>query len=354
MLLRIFGAALDALDDPERVGLKQAWLRALAEGRIPAGLPRDPYDALAPLLIEEVPDRVRPAGKLPLPGWLTPRPLLEDRALVRAERYRAFLEGDRIRDWADACARFVEESVFPDLPLMIAVDHALTAGPLRALSALHGPGAVAAVVVDSHLDAVPCELRAGRTGPVRLSGGQNCGSFLAALLDDGTLLPENLLVVGVSDSPVPGATAPAYEQAYLGFVSRGVRVFPRDRAGAPDFPALLEAELDRSPARLLYVSLDADAGALSCMNAVRFLDTRGLDEAPLLGLASALRNLIDRGRFRLAGADVAEVDVHLLDLAGTPHGPDRTARVCVEFVKRLIQEPPGTSRSGGLEQPEDP
>ncbi len=341
MLVRVFGAALDALDDPERVGLKRAYLRALAGGLVPAGLPEDPYDALAPGLIQGGGGIVQAAGKLPVPGWLTPRPRPEDEPLVTPENYRAFLAEDRVRTWTDACSRFVAHEILPHVPCMIAVDHAMTAGPLQALASRHGPENVTVVILDSHLDAVPWELRrlTGAPGTKATgSAGHNCGSFLAALLDEGTLLPGNLFVAGVSDHPSPGTTTQAYERAYRSVLDRGVHVYPRDRVEEPSFPAELVEDLDRSRGTRLYVSLDADVGAMACMNAVRFLDTRGLPEACILDLASRLKNLIDTGRFQLAGLDAAEVDVHLLGLAGTGGQPDRTVEVCTGFLERMCTD----------------
>jgi arginase family enzyme len=339
MIVRLFGAALDALDDSERVGLKQAYLRARAEGHLPSGLPEDPYDALAFRVTEGSGGNVELAGKLALPGWLTPRPSPQFEHQVTPERYRAFIRDDRIRDWMNACALYVEEEILPHVPCMIAVDHAMTAGPLRALSSCHGPETLTVVVLDSHLDAVLWELRVPDTEAAAgagVSGAHNCGSFLAGLLEEGVLLPENLFVVGVSDFPALGTTTPAYERAYLSLVERGVHIYSRDQAATSSFPDELARDLSGNRGTRLYVSLDADAGALACMNAVRFLDTRGLSETCLLGLASRLRNLVDSGRFVLAGLDVAEVDVHMLCLNGTPSEPDRTTEVCVEFLRRLL------------------
>jgi arginase family enzyme len=339
MIIKLFGAALDALDDPERVGLKQAYVRARKEGRLPAGLPEDPYDALAPRIIQCAGGIVEDAGKLEIPGWLTPRPKPEDEHRITPENYRAFIREDRIREWTGACTRFVEQEILPHVPCMIAVDHAMTAGPLRALASRHGPEAVTVVVLDSHFDAVPWELRVPSPETAAESGASglhNCGSFLAPLLDEGVLLPENLFVVGVSDFPAPGTTAKDYELSYLSFLERGVRVYPRDRAQTPSFSAELEQDLRQSRGTHLYVSLDADAGALTCMNAVRFLDTRGLPETCLLTLASVLKNLIDIGKFHLTGLDVAEVDIHLLGLENVQGEPDRTVGVCTDFLKRLL------------------
>ena len=86
------------------------------------------------------------------------------------------------------------------------------------------------------------------------------------------------------------------------------------------------------------MSLDADAGACTCMNAVRFLDTKGLQEKTILGLANLMRKLINSGRFELIGLDTAEVDVHFLHLHDPQEIPDKTDQICAEFIIRMLQE----------------
>ena len=336
MTVKLFGAALDALDDPERVDLKQAYIQAEAAGRLPPGLPLDPYDAIAPIVVGRCPDAVSPGGKLALPGWLTPRPPAEDAPCVDPARYRSFLDRDDINPYLDACACFVERSILPDIPCMIAVDHAMTAGPLKALAERYDPAETTVVIIDSHFDAIPSHIRTLPGHRTPLCGSRNCGSFLAPLMDEGIICPENLVVVGVSDYPIPG-TADLYRQAYRRFIDQGVTVIPRAEAEAASFPEELEARLMETRGTRLYISLDADAGALTCMNAVRFMDTRGLQEKTIIRLAGLFGKLVNSGRYELAGLDTAEVDVHFLHLEGTQGTPDRTDQVCAAFIIRMVQ-----------------
>jgi arginase family enzyme len=335
MPFKLLGAALDALDDPDRVNLKRAYIQAAQAGRLPEDMPLDPYDLLAPLLVERCGPSVRPFGKLELPGWLTPRPGIGQASWVHPERYRAFLDQDGIGAWVAACASLIEDGILPDIPCLIAVDHGMTAGPLKALAGRFAPEETTVVILDSHFDAIPARLR-GLPGQVSHAWGPgNCGSFLAPLLEEGTLLPENLFVVGVSDYAYPH-TAEPYRQAYLSLIARGVTVIPRDEAEEESFAAELEERLCRSRGRRLYLSLDADAGALQCVHAARFLDTVGLSEQAILGTARLLRRLMDRGRFELIGLDAAEVDVHLLGIEDDRGMPDRTAEVCAGFLSTLM------------------
>lgn len=335
MAFKLFGAALDALDDPVRVNLKRAYMEAEASGRLPAHMPLDPFDALAPSVADRCGDEVTLLGKIDLPGWLTPRPPVDCAHHVHSERYREFILQDSVKDYVGECARFVERFILPDAPCMIAVDHGMTAGPLKALADRHDPRETTVVIIDSHFDAVPSHLRSFKGPEDSSSGPGNCGSFLAVLIEEGAILPENLFVLGVSDYPVEG-TAEAYQDSYRSFMERGVTIIPKALAERPEFPDELERRLVRGRARRLYVSLDADAGALRCMNAVRFLDTVGLSEDTILGFARLFRKLIERDEFELAGMDVAEVDVHFLGIDDDKGRPDRTGQVCADFITTLM------------------
>ena len=336
MAFKLFGAALDALDDPERVDLKRAYIEADASGRLPAEIPKDPYDVIAPHVADRCGDHVALGGKLELPGWLTPRPPLDCTHRILPELYSEFILEDGVKEYVDACACFVERFILPDTPCMLAVDHGMTAGPLRALARCEDPRETTVVVIDSHFDAVPSQYRSLQGAEAPFCGQRNCGSFLSALLQEEAVLPENLFVVGVSDFPVEGTTK-AYQEAYRFFLECGVTVVTRDEAEEPGFSDELERRLVRTHGKRLYVSLDADAGACQCMNAVRFLNTVGLREETILGFARLFKKLIETGRFRLAGMDVAEVDVHLLgiDDEGTP---DRTSQVCADFITTLMRK----------------
>jgi arginase family enzyme len=331
---RIFGAALDFMDDAERLGLKLAYLDALADGRVPAGLPADPYDAIAARVVELCGGGAELAGKVEVPGWLTPRPGVNEQRLVSAERYCAFMDEGGPGIFARECERRAE-GIFPAVPVMIAVDHCLAAGPIRAAARRFGAERLAMVVLDQHFDAVGALSRAQGAGLKWESDGW-CGDFLGPLLKDGAVLPHRLFVAGVGDYPAGGAAAAAYGKEYLGWVDRGVKIFTRDEAGADGFAERLADEVAASGATALYVSLDADVGAGAGMSAVRFMDRPGLPAERVIEIASSLRRMMDEQGMALAGIDVCEVDVHLLGLAGAGGVEDRTAEACAGFIKELI------------------
>lgn len=334
MPVKIFGAALDALDDPDRVELKLAYIEATEHGRLTAKLPLDPYDAIAPILKSRLEGIAILQGKLNIPGWLTPRPPKGCKKFITTARYSHFIDNNLIASPILDCHRFIKNKIFPDTPCMIAVDHAMTAAPVIALCERYGPESVAVVVLDSHFDAIPSNFRAPQGIDAPECGIKNCGSFLYSLIYDKIIDPKNLLVVGVADHPRANSQN-AYNELYNRFIDLGVTIITNESTGKSLARKLVD-NLKNIQAKYLYVSLDADVGAFESMNAVRFMDHRGLDEKTIIGIAEVLKALIDSGKFILAGMDVAEVDVHLLGLTGLDGSPDKTEIVCADFITTLL------------------
>ncbi len=329
----IFGSDLDFLDSPERVCLKQAFIAWQSSIESMPGLPRGPYHALTPFLKSRI-STARLQGPLDVPGWLSPRPGPEDAELVISKAYRDFMDSGDHAIYVEQCGR-AAMSALPDVPLLIAVDHSMSAGPITALSRRLGPERLAAVVLDSHFDAIPPSLRSAHSQAGEWDGAGLCGSFLAGLLDRGVIIPSQLFVVGLCDMPPEGAAGP-FADEYRRLLDMGVKVYPASAARGPGFTRTLVSDMESTPADRLYVSLDADVGACSCTSAVRFMDSVGLGERELTRVARALGALVERGRFHLSGADVAEIDVHLLGLAGPDGSADRTLDVCADFLAALF------------------
>jgi arginase family enzyme len=332
---RLFGAALDYLDDPERLGLKLAYVEAHAAGRLHPHLPRDPYDFIAPLVCSRLSGRARPFGKLELPGWLTPRPGPGERELIDGRRYRDFMDAGGPLLTARACGRIALEAA-PDVPVMIGVDHGLTAGPAAALAGRLGPESLAVVILDSHFDAIPPALRAPAQNGAASWGKGLTGDFLAVMIEEGAVRPDRLFVIGVGDYPPEGEADSDFGRSYRSWIGQGVKVYPREESRDANFPERLIGDLLDTGARALYVSLDADVGACSCMSAVRFLDGVGLAEEEVLAVGRALGAVAGSGRMELAGADVCEVDVHLMGLNDEQGRTDRTGEICADFVCALF------------------
>jgi len=331
--IKLFGAALDPLDHPERVALKQAFVAAEIEGRIPGDLPRDPYDALTRALARKNLKQVSLIGKLELPGWLSPRPGPEWAAFLDPQNFRDFLDENSCRHLAEDCRRFIAERILPAVPGLLAVDHSLAGGAIQAVTERYGPEGVTCLVLDSHFDALPASLRrpSGRD-PFPAPDTYHCGSFLSYLLEAGSLLPQNLILIGVSDYPALASRGQdALADAYLAYADQGVTFLTKSQVRAPDFSQILAQRLDAIRTPWIYVSLDADVGACAGIPAVRFMDRVGLEAEEILLLAERIGERIAGGPFGLAGFDISEMDVHLLDL----DEDDPTIEVCSDFMARL-------------------
>ncbi|MFO8058467.1 MAG: arginase family protein [bacterium] len=331
---RLFGAALDYLDDPRRLGLKLAYLEAQAKGNLSPELPRDPYDALAPLIKARLKGRATLAGKLEVPGRFTPRPPPEDSPHINQRDCREFMDAGGPYLTARSCGKQALAAL-PEVPLMIGVDHGLCAGPIAALASRHGKESLAVVVLDSHFDAIAPEERSGDAEAARCGRGL-CGDFLGELLKQEEISPELLFVAGVGDKPAKPSHTGEFGRAYHDWIEKGVKVYTRAEAQNPGFPERLVRDFMRCGACSLYVSLDADVGSCASMNAVRFLADSGLDEHALLSIGYELGRLVASGRMELAGADVCEIDVHLLGLPDRHGQPDRTADICARFISTLF------------------
>ncbi len=335
MTLKLFGTALDALDAPERLAMKQAYLAACEAGALPEQHPRDPFDILAPHFINGN-QRASSCGKLSIPGWLTPRPGLADKAMVEPQRYTSFMDQGGLKNISDQCADFVAQKILPGIPAMIGVDHCLTGGVIQALTDHLGKDSITLIVLDAHFDALPVTVRAHGMAENFHNDFYHAGNFLAHLMDRDLIRPEHLIMVGVSDHPGhdpknwPDEQAKMYAECYLDYQKKGVTFITK--ADLADNRMIeLEARLDDIDSPYIYVSLDADVGAACSTHAVRFMDRVGLPEDTLLTIARVLGRSIKQGKPALAGIDITELDVHLMGLKD-----DRSAEVCLGFIHSLM------------------
>lgn len=343
-VVKLFGCALDVLDVPERVAIKRAWVNALSGGIAKLNDPRDPYDVLASRLVEEAPSFFEKVGKIELPTWMTPRPDPVDMPYLNGENFRMVMEEEIELSVMNDCIDFCLSNILPSICGLLATDHSTSAGSYLACADYYGMENISLLVIDSHFDAVPLPLRIPieKKNPhfALLRDTFNCGNFIGWLIDEFETPPANILVVGPSDYPPPPALEERedvhnYRQAYFSFLERGVKVFPKNEVRDASFWQEFDIVLDSIKTPYVYVSLDADAGSANCTNAVRFMDTVGLDEMSLMKIAWAVSKRVEEGKFELAGFDVCEVDVHLLGLEGPDGEKDRTEEVCNMFIKIL-------------------
>lgn len=341
----MFGCALDALDAPEKVAMKLAFMEAVLRGRVRGDVARDPYDLLRPLLA--VLPGIVDAGRLELEPWLTPRPRGEKVERVDAARYREFLDSGGCERVSGRLKEFVLGRVLPLRPLLLGVDHSLSGGVFEALAGGRGRD-IALVVLDSHFDAVPAAVRAAAAEDAGMEGisaglgelpdSYNCGTWIAGLLDARWVRPEDVIVIGTSDHPGPeagpveGEGLARYRDSYLSFERRGVTVVPKRSLRERGVAVVVREALSAIGGKPVYLSIDADIGAGE-MKAVRFLDTIGLSAGELASLSGELARGLEESGSTLAGLDVMEVDVHLADIPGSQ---DDTLELCSSMVAEII------------------
>ncbi len=346
----IVGCSLDALDAEEKLAMKLAYLYALKEGVVDEVLARDPYELLVGPL-SELPG-VSVAGSLEIESWLTPRPFACDIDYIEPVVYREFVGTSGCAVIAARLREFVKSRVLPLRPLLVGVDHSLTGGVVEALA---GNGTrPALIVLDSHFDAVPTAVRRAALGPEAVGAGGpgteevgqaeppagcNCGTWLGAIVDEGLVDPENVVVIGVSDHPGHDVTdgepegMALYRDSYLSFEERGMTVLTKRKLREQGVEKSVAEAVAGLEGRQVYVSVDADIGSGEEVKAVRFLDTLGLSVDEVLRVARSLRARLAGSGCELAGFDIMEVDVHLADI---PHSGDRTVEMCLALARELI------------------
>ena len=288
----VFGAALDALDLPEKVALKQAYVRSMQNRSTVAtctGSPPeaeavhvpgilDPYDAVKAALADEplVSSSVEWMGKLAVESWLTPRPSVNDAGLLQGNRYTEFLDGNGCYAYSRRVKSYLEEHVFPLRPVMIGIDHSLTGGVLQYLAAYHENANI--LIFDSHTDMVDFSTKK----MTLLSSPQNkradtacniyeCGSFIDHLLAEEVIRPDRVWILGTQDLPEranTGATD-AYVRKLEGWAKRGVHLISKEE--------LVREGIPKEIAGPTYISIDIDLGSYACVFACRFMDRVGLE-----------------------------------------------------------------------------
>ncbi len=289
-------------------------------------------------------------------AWLSPTPGPEHREAIAETAFARFVDDGGCLRLAEAVEAFVESTVLPAVPVMVGVDHSLTGGVLRALSRRHGAEDLAVIVLDAHTDAIPTTATAGavhydaETNPgSRYDAADpllrdrpdsyNASTFLHHLIDEGTVDPRNLYLVGVADTPpsrarkIDDSRIQEYVAAYSALRKRGVTVLTRDEIATN--PARVAWALSGSKAGHVYVSIDLDVGANVATRAVRFRDRTGLD-------AATLERLIEEtaagvlSKARLVGVDLMEFDVRSMERLGGV-AVDPGVLLAARLLRRLLR-----------------
>lgn len=330
---KLFGVALEASDDPWTLQLKLAAAQAAPKDLV--GMPADPFDAVAPELARLDP-AIEVIGKFPIPSWLSPRPELSDCHLVTKEDMEKFVANGGMLELSRQLKSFVQKNVFPGLPIMLGVDHSATGGVVSALSEELGPQNLTIVVLDQHFDGLPVSLRMEQV----LNGDEYCcGNFWKHLIDDGVVLPQNLLFLGVADYP-QGEAMPGWERFhdnYKKLEAQGCNFFPLQDFEGQYLENLQEFIQNKITTSNVYVSLDLDVGAYRCVNAARYMDRIGIEGEAIMDVARTISNYSRAGMFRLAGLDVMELNVHYVGLETGDGGKDYTISIAADFIRELLK-----------------
>lgn len=358
-IVKIFGASVDASDDPWTLQLKQAAMEAQRNGMTDLCL--DPYDALIADLAALDPS-MQPAGKLSVPSWLRPIPAPLDADRVTQQRMADHVAQGGMWALTQQVQRFVQDEILPATPILLGVDHSVSAGVIGALSQQVGPHQLSVLILDQHFDGLSLSLRldpqlsalpgARLDGLGPSLGGREdneycCGNFLKHLMDNGTLPPENLFLIGVADYPGPQHAQAGWERFkdnYLAFEQRGCHFFPLSAFEGDYVPGLHRLIWEQITTPYVYVSLDVDVGAYRCVHAARYMDSIGIDRLALLDVARIVADGCRQGRFQLAGVDAMEFNMHFLGIEYEPGKKDGTLETVLAFMAELLLTGPRVAR----------
>ena len=339
-IARIFGVPFDPVNSPDRLNLKLAYLSHVVKGLHPSEAFEDSYDAIKSYAFKETSFWGEDLwlGKMPVESWLRPRPEPKDKNLLTPFRAGSFLENNGCWDYALNVMSFVEERVFPHVPVMIGVDHSLSGGVLMALAKKYGPLNV--VVLDAHFDVMNPDTAATGFETSQSQTGQTfyqCGNFLSILLDEGIIQPENLWVLGVVEgfpamnNPLPGGrSSQGPEGEIRKWIDKGVNLVSREMVSSGD--------LDIDLSGPTYVSIDMDVGSLTSVFAARFMNCQGLGLPEFLDLLSLVKRSIQKTGAFLVGLDIMEIDIHFLEAVDEMRHKDYTKYLSGEILGRFLKD----------------
>jgi arginase family enzyme len=362
-LIKVFGAALDATDFPLSLQMKQNYLNKLAQNRVKAPNFLDPYEGL--LLFSSVlkKDKYLKMGKIPIESWLTPKPNLEDLALMNQLEFQKCTSKGIMKKYSEKLDNYVKNNILPDFPLMIGVDHSLTGGVLKALSNEYGPESLLILIFDAHFDGLPASISlniakymnehpeeinplipediSAINGNINVVDNYTCASFLFYLLREKIIVPENLIIFGCQDYPdakfrsKDDSRIVEYVKFYDEMEQKGVQFIPKSDPSIM-IKKLLN-NLKKTEKSKMYISFDTDVGALKEIIATRFRNAIGIDQSTILKTAKSIKNIINSKKNDLIGLDIMEIETHLLNgVFPKSRRKDQTIEVIDNFLDILL------------------
>ena len=364
--IKVFGAALDPIDDPMKVLAKCSYINRLTQNIVdPERQFLDPYDGLLRFSKVLNKEEYIKIGKFPIESWLTPKPNIEDYPLLDPFKYQEFVNSGAVRALSKNLENFVIEKVLPDLPLMIGVDHSLTGGVLSALSKKYGAENILIIMFDAHFDAIPAQisldlvkymqehqkeinvlspglLESMDINSIIIKDSYSCASFLDYLIQDKIILPQNLIIYGVQDYPseeyktIEDSRVKEFVDYYFSFEEKGVKII----SGTKDKNIMtqkLKSYLENYDTPYIYISFDVDVGIFKEILAARFMNVIGIEKEPILNAARAIKEFMELKKCEIIGLDFLEIDTYVLGRELKKSGRiDRTVEVIDEFLQILI------------------
>lgn len=346
MEYKIFGAALDALDLPEKVDLKIAYLNALKNKRIEKPDYLDPYEAISKKIKHS--PKIKKVGKFEIASWLTPKPLPDDLPQLQPSNFTDFFDINGYALYSNLLENYIEKEIFPASPVMIGVDHSLSGGAIRALSIRYKKEKITTLVLDAHFDAIPLTIRKqialknkSISGLSSLYSNKadldlyNCGNFIDFLLKERVIMAKNLIILGVCDYPEIkkiNRKFQSYNDYYFSYKKAGVKFIPQSQLNKKKLSQIL----DDIQTEWIYLSVDMDVCAGNSVQAIRFFDSIGISNDNLLAIAEEIRKRLAEKQFKLAGLDVMEIDTHLLDIKLPDGGRDKTSEISAQIIENLL------------------
>jgi arginase family enzyme len=315
----------------------------------------DPLDAVMDILRRELPAELwDEKGSVPVPGWLRPQPVEEYQSKMVVDDFVAFIDKDGCRHMAGQVERFVQENVLPHVPCMVTVDHCLTGGVIKALTAHYGKEDITVLILDSHTDAIPMSSLAGAiqydidTNPnsphskddpflYNRPESYNASSFVHHLVAESVVDPSNLMIIGISDYPgkrvrrIKDPRVAAYVGEFDELKKMGAKLITKKDCQLK--PAKVKALLRQIRTPYVYLSVDMDIGSRNAVEAVRFRDWKGLNSKQIFSLANTIASQLSEER-RLVGMDITEIDPRK---AGQhfPSGQDRTYEMAAQLIQKV-------------------
>ena len=265
-------------------------------------------------------------GSIDVPDWLRPIPKSTDPAEITSQKYAYFIDSNNSLEYVDTVYKKVLHEILPDIPCLIAVDHSLSGGIIKAVADYYGKDELTVIIFDSHCDVTPMsylakaisyDMENNPNSPhdpddhllYNRPDSYNASSFLYYLLENQIINYNNTFIIGISDYPnknafrIKDTRIKEYVSLYSSLKHKGVKFLTKKDCNLS--PNKLHTLLKRIETPYIYISFDMDVGSNNACHGVRFNNYNGLSEKQLLKLASMMKNAISSNK-KLVGIDFTE------------------------------------------------